>query len=56
MGVNNAHSGPRWHGKYACHIIFVAKIVFSIAILVSLEPPVISFWKITLSWILLLSV
>ena len=48
-----AHSGPMCRAKYARHIIFFARIVFSMVILVSIEPPSTRFWKTSLSWILL---
>ena len=51
-GPNYAHSGPMCRAKYARHIIFCAKIVFSMVILVSIEPPSNRFWKTSLSWIL----
>ena len=52
-GPNYAHSGPMCWAKYACHVIFCARIVFSMVILVSIEPPSTRFWKTSLSWILL---
>ena len=48
-----AHSRPMCRAKYARHIIFCARIVFSMVILVSIEPPSTRFWKTSLSWILL---
>ena len=52
-GPNYAHSEPMCWAKYARHIIFCARIVFSMVILVSIEPPSTRFWKTSLSWILL---
>ena len=51
-GPNYAHSGPMCWAKYARHIIFCARIVFSMVILVSIEPPSTRFLKTSLSWIL----
>ena len=55
-GPNYAHSGPMCRVKCARHIIFCARIVFSMVILVSIEPPSTRFWKTSLSWILLMTI
>ena len=51
--LNNAHSGPNRHAKYACHPIFFAQILFSMLILGYNCSRNLSFMFFSISWILL---
>ena len=54
--AKNAHSEPWRRAKFACHLIFFAKIVFSIAILGYNHDERNSFTVFSISWSLLITI